>query len=167
MPVMDGIAVTYYLKYNYLYFKIIGLSNYFDENSVGNMLLSGADGFIMKALAETIMEDAVQTVMRNEIFIDNRMEIDQQHVTSVLNNFKKVTQVEFGLTERERTFIILNATTLTYRQIAEIMFVETKTIQTYYDRISKKLKLSSRQALTLFSLQNGLATLANYTRINF
>lgn len=162
MPVIDGIAVTYYLRIHYPSIKLIGLSNYGDENSLRDMLLSGADGFIMKALAETFLQEAVEIVMSNKMFIDQRMKVDQQQVTLTLSKRKERIESEFDLTKRERTFLILNATTLTYGQIAETMFVERKTIQTYYDRISKKLNINSRQSLTLFSLQNGLATIADY-----
>lgn len=165
MPVMDGIAVTYYFHIHYPSIKLIGLSNYGDENSLRNMLLSGADGFVMKALAENILPKAVETVMSNKIFIDNRMEIDEQKVKSFLHTKKeRIKKIEnkFDLTERERTFIVLNATTLSYGQIGEIMFVETNTVQTYYTRVSKKLEINSRQSLTLYSLQNGLASIAEF-----
>ena len=95
-------------------------------------------------------------------YLYNRIEVDQEQIKLTLYKRKKRIENELGLTKREKTFLILNATTLTYKQIAEIMYVEHKTIQTYYDRISKKLNLRSRQSLTIFSLQNGLATIANY-----
>lgn len=40
------------------------------------------------------------------------------------------------------------------------MFVETKTIQTYFDQVAQKLDDGTRQALTLLTLQTGLAKLA-------
>jgi len=169
MPIMDGVALTYYLRVHYPDIKLIGFSNYFDENSLKDMLLSGADGFVMKALAETVLQKAVETVMSNKIFIDDRMEIDQQKVKFILQTKKeriKKKENQFDLTDRERTFLILNATVLTYGQIAVVMIVEHKTIQTYCDRVSKKLNLNGRQALTLFALQNGLAALANYKYTN-
>ncbi|NCI45920.1 LuxR C-terminal-related transcriptional regulator [Sediminibacterium soli] len=70
--------------------------------------------------------------------------------------------VIFNLTPREKMFVLLNATSLTYEQIARLMFVELKTVHTYYDRVAKKMHAGSRQALTLLSLQHGLAKLASY-----
>lgn len=162
MPVIDGVAVTYYLKVHYPSVKLIGLSNLSDEDSLKSILLSGADGFVMKALAENVLSEAVTTVMNKKIFIDKRMEPDEQQLYFILNKRKERIENNFGLTERERTFIILNATTLSYEQIAATMSVENKTVQTYFDRISKKLNINNRQALTVFSLQNGLAAIANY-----
>lgn len=166
MPVIDGVAVTYYLRVHYPSIKLIGLSNFVDETSLRGMLLSGADGFIIKALAETVLQEAVEIIMSNKIFIDTRIEIDPQKVKFILHTKKERKnriENEFDLTEREITFLILNATSLTYGQIAETMYVEHKTIQTYFSRVSKKFNISNRQALTLFSLQYGLAIIANYT----
>jgi DNA-binding NarL/FixJ family response regulator len=164
MPVIDGTAVAYYLKLHFPSIKVIGLSNYSDETSVKNIILSGADGFVMKALAENVLEDAIRVVLLNKIYIDKRIEVDQQQINKALNKRKERFLKEnlFDLTKRERTFLMLNATLLSYDQIAEAMFIETKTVQSYYDQISKKLNLHNRQALTLFSLQNGLASIAYY-----
>jgi DNA-binding NarL/FixJ family response regulator len=168
MPVIDGVAVTHYLRVYYPSIKLIGLSNYGDENSLRDMLISGANGFVMKALSETILQEAVEAVITNKKYIDQRMEIDEQQVKYILYQQKerkeriKRIKNEFGLTEREITFLILSATSLTYEQIGETMYVEHKTIHTYFSRVSKKFNISNRQALTIYSLQNGLAAIADY-----
>ena len=164
MPIIDGMAVCYYIRMEHPSIKLIGLSNYSDENSITNMILSGADGFVLKAAAEYVLKDAIETVLSNNIYIDPRVKTNQHKINDVLVERKEKLSHEnvFNLTKRERTFIMLNATSLSYEQIAETMFVETKTIHSYYDRVSKKLNLYNRQSITLFSLQNGLAALARY-----
>jgi DNA-binding NarL/FixJ family response regulator len=119
-------------------------------------------------LSETILQEAVEAVVTNKKYIDQRMEIDEQQVKCILYQQKerkeriKRIKNEFGLTDREITFLILNATSLTYDQIGETMYVETKTVHTYFSRASKKFNISNRQALTIYSLQNGLASIADY-----
>jgi DNA-binding NarL/FixJ family response regulator len=164
MPVIDGVAVAYYLKLEHPSIKLIGLSNYTDENSIENMILSGADGFVIKAAAENVLMIAIETVRNNMIYIDSRVKFNQQHISEVLVKRKERLSNEnvYNLTKRERTFMMLNATSLSYEQIAETMYVETKTINSYFDRISKKLDLHNRHSITLFSLQNGLAALARF-----
>lgn len=163
MPVMDGVAVAYYLRIHHPSVKVIGLSVYSDENSLRDMLLSGADGYIIKGLAETILQQAIAKVVNGDVFIDKRIDISEQQINSMLTKCnKRKNENNFELTPREITFIILNAAMLSYEQIAQTMFVETKTIQTYFDRVSKKLNLHSRHELVVFSLQYGLARVANY-----
>lgn len=164
MPTIDGMSAAYYLKLHHPSIKLIGLSIYSDENSIKNMILSGADGFVIKALAENVLQEAIKSVLINELYIDRRIDVDMRQINSALvkRNERLLNENAFDLTTRERTFIMLNATLLSFEQIAEVMFVSPKTVQSYYDRISRKLNLRNRQAMTFFSLQNGLATIANY-----
>jgi len=164
MPLIDGVTVTYYLRVHYAILKIIGLSSYTEVSIIKKILLSGANGFIFKSMAEPIILDALEKIICNDIYIDNRIFIEQRELLNIQQKQKeRINKVNnFGLTTREETFIILNASSLTYVKIAEIMFVETKTIQTYFDRIAKKLNVKNRQELTIFSLQNGLAIIADY-----
>jgi DNA-binding NarL/FixJ family response regulator len=167
MPIMDGVALTYYIKICFQDIIVIGLSVYSDENSLLDILLSGADGYVIKAQAENFLLEAIQAVMRNEVYIDNRIDTNKQLIKSMFLNHSndKYTNI-FGITQREKIFLTLNATTFSYKEIAELMFIEIKTVQTYYDRIAKKMNTNSRLGLTLCSLQYGYARIANFKQYN-
>ena len=164
MPIMDGVAVTYYLKLFYPSVKVIGISVYSDENTLKDILYSSANGYIMKGLAETVLDEAIATVLRGELYIDSRLDIEPDKLESILANRKIVTEKEnlFDLTKSERQFVILNATPLTYVQIAKTMFVDPQVIQNLYEHVSKKLNVYGREALTLFSLRNGLTRMVDF-----
>ncbi|WP_315821234.1 response regulator transcription factor [Paraflavitalea speifideaquila] len=166
MPVVDGVCVAFYLSYHFPQVKIIALSTYDSLKMIVNIMHSGTVGYLLKTNMESLLDEAISQVLAGKVFLDPRIELDEQQLYNLVvkkheNSFKKGNA--FGLTAREATFVILNATMLTYDQIAKIMFVETKTIQTYFDRVSKKLNLNSRQALTIYSIQNGLSKLAFYS----
>jgi DNA-binding NarL/FixJ family response regulator len=164
MPIMDGVAVTYYLKLFYASAKVIGISVYSDENTLKDILYSNANGYIMKGLAETVLDEAIATVLKGGLYIDTRLDIDPDKLDNILANRKKIIEKEnsFELTRSERQFVILNATPLTYEQIARTMFVEPQIIQNLYERVSKKLNVFGREALTLFSLRNGLTRMVDF-----
>lgn len=166
MPVIDGVAVTFYLSIHYPSIRVIALSSYDDIDTIRNVFSGGARGYLIKANIESDLETAIGIVVDGDIYVDPAIGPDQQQLRSLLmktqEDFPKNVRA-FGLTPRELTFVVLNATVLSYDQIAQIMFVEIKTIQTYFDRVSKKVNVSSRQALTIFAIQNGLAKLANFT----
>ncbi len=164
MPIMDGVAVTYYLKLYYASVKVIGISVYSDEDTLKDIMYSKANGYIMKGLAETVLDEAIATVLKGELYIDSRLDIEPDKIKNILSNCKKITGKEnsFELTKSERQFVILNATPLTYEQIARTMFVEPQIIQNLYERVSKKLKVYGREALTLFSLRNGLTRMVDF-----
>jgi DNA-binding NarL/FixJ family response regulator len=164
MPIIDGVAVTYYLWHKYHDIKIINVTCYDDEEAVKQCLNSGANGFVLKAAAETVLLNAIEEVSMGNFYIDTRLDLLKETKYILMRRRNKIFENEpkSELTNREKEFIILNATTLSYEQIAQIMFVETKTIQTYFDRVSKKLNINTRQALIIHSLQNGLARIADY-----
>ena len=165
MPVIDGVSASFYLNYHFPNIRVIGLSVYDDLNMITNVITTGAAGYVLKANVENVLEEAIRHVHEGYIYFDPRIELDDKQKLAMLAKREKrdpTKENSFGLTPREATFVILNATPLSYDQIARIMFVETKTIQTYFDRVAKKLNVSSRQALTIFSIQNGLSKLANY-----
>jgi len=166
MPVMDGIATTHFLKLHYPSVKVIGLSIYDDLDTVNHIMESGACGYILKGDVESVVDIAIRKISDGEVYIDERVGFSEEEKNMILSKMENGREnIVFDLTPRERIFIILNATTLTYEQIAQTMFVETKTIQTYFDRVSKKLNVTSRQALTIFSFQNGLAKVAKLTNL--
>lgn len=162
MPVMDGMATTYYLKLFFPSVKVIGLSIYDDMETITHIMECWARGYILKEEIEPALDVALSKVSNGERYIDDRAGLTEEEKNNILINGNMEDSLLFDLTPRERTFIIFNATSLTYEQIAQTMFVETNTIHTYFDRVSKKLNLANRQSLTLFSLQNGLAKLARY-----
>jgi DNA-binding NarL/FixJ family response regulator len=164
MPIMDGIASNYFLTQQFPEVKIISLSAYSDLPYIEQVIESGAHGYLFKPGAETIILSAIETVLSNKKYIDNRIGIDERISHKLHMELpKRPSTTNFNLTPRESAFVILNATPLSYNQIAQLMFVEQKTIHTYFDRVAQKLHVNNRQALTLFSLQNGLAKLARYT----
>jgi DNA-binding NarL/FixJ family response regulator len=165
MPFIDGVSATFYLKLYFPAVKVIGLSIYNDSSIISTLIASGACGYMLKADLESMLDIAIDCILSGNIYIDERVELnDREHFLQEEKNTYFPGENIFGLTPREIAFVALNATSLSYDQIAKIMFVETKTIQTYFDRVSKKLHISSRQSLTIFSIQNGLAKVANYPR---
>jgi len=163
MSIIDGIATNFFLSWHYPLSKIVTLSNDSDQKNMEQAIEAGAYGYVIKSEGEEIILTAIETILNGKIYIDARINVDGNSRIYAREAMQQhVKKSEAGLTPRERTFIMLSATTLSYDQISRIMFVEPKTIQTYFDRVSKKLNVNSRHSLTLFALQNGFARLCMY-----
>ena len=65
----------------------------------------------------------------------------------------------FGLNNREIEFIKLTCTELTYKEIAEKMYLSPRTIDGYRDALFDKLGLKSRVGLVLFAIKNGIVNI--------
>lgn len=161
MPKMDGVAVTDYLTENFPAIKVIGLSTFVGKNTVEDMLASGAWGYLVKVnLAD--LHTAILSVTDGQVYICDLIseDIQKREILVAERLDRKVIKQNFNLSFREQKFIALNATSMDYKEIGKIMFVEPKTVDTFFNRISKKLNIKNRQSLTLFALRRGLARIA-------
>lgn len=160
---IDGIALCYYIKHHFPDIKIILLSMYNDTSFAFQAFNSGANGFLTKESIENNLLTTIKSVQQNKLYVDGLIKISADDIARHSNyRLSEEKFKRFGLTIREKTFLLLSATKLQYAEIAKLMFVETGTVQAYFERVSKKLQVKSRQELTLFSLQYGLAKLLFY-----
>ena len=172
MKPIDGCAATYYIKHHYPAIKTIALSGYLDATIVKQVVVCGADGFINKAKKEEILKEALDEALNGNNYIDPRFldvfkEISLQSIYSTKEKFwKKHTDTDTKqLTAREKTFIMLASTQLNNYEIAELMNITVRTVETMFTRVSKKLDLKSHKELLLFALQNGMAVNADFSCI--
>ena len=63
------------------------------------------------------------------------------------------------MNNREKNFLQLACSELTYSQIAAQMFLSPKTIDGYHDSLFEKLKLKSRVGMALYAVRHGLVQL--------
>jgi len=60
------------------------------------------------------------------------------------------------LTKKELEFLKLCCSELTYKEIADQMFVSPRTVDNYREALFLKLNLKSRSGLVLYAIQNGI-----------
>ena len=108
----------------------------------------------------------IEHIMQEQFYLDTRL---QQEIDAIaLSNYCKIKTIfweksEGVLTARESIFVALVSTELAYKEVAELMNVEEKTIQTMFARVSEKLGLKNQKELVLYCLQNGLAVNVDFS----
>jgi two-component system invasion response regulator UvrY len=60
------------------------------------------------------------------------------------------------LSDRELDFLKYACTELTYREIADKMFVSPRTVDGYRDMLFEKLQLKTRVGLAIYAIKNGI-----------
>ena len=58
------------------------------------------------------------------------------------------------LTQREIEFLKYACTEMTYKEIADKMFVSTRTVEGYRDALCEKLDLKTRVGLAMYAIKN-------------
>lgn len=149
MPILNGIETTKILAKKYPRLKVLALSIEVNEDTILQMLRVGAKGYLMKDTKKEILQEALVQVVKNGYYHTSsvtKLLVDQ------LNHETRETQLK----EREIEFIQLACTEKTYREIADIMYLSTKTIEGYRDAIYEKLNINNRIGLVLYAIRNQL-----------
>ncbi len=147
MPVMDGFETTKWLSDNHPKIKVIALSMYNSEPIIIKMVRAGAKGYLLKDASPNELCKAIKTVHENDFYFNES--INSKLLITINNNNSH------ELTEREKEFLSHCATDMTYKEIADIMYVSPRTIDGYRDQLFIKLDAKSRTGLVLYAIKNG------------
>ncbi len=149
MPVLNGIETTKILTKEFPSILVLALSVEEEENTIIQMLKSGAKGYLSKDIQKDILHLALSTTLNQGFF-------HTQNVTdALLGSLKKKNELD-ELKEREIEFIQLACSDLTYREIADKMCLSPKTIDNYRDAVFAKLNIKNRVGLVLFAIKSGI-----------
>jgi DNA-binding NarL/FixJ family response regulator len=158
MPKKDGYETALWLKRNFPDSKILALSMYDDENAIIRMLKNGARGYILKDTDPAELRSAIEAVLTKGFYYSEMVTGRLIHTINTMDDDNS-SQNLLGLNEREIEFLKLAATEMTYKEIAEKMFLSPRTIDGYRDALFEKLNIKSRVGLVLFAIKNGIVSL--------
>ncbi len=157
MPGLSGLEATREVKRQNPAVKVLVLTVHDDENYLYQMFQSEADGYVPKKAADTELLVAIRATYRGEHFIHPSMtaglvaELRHKEMPSPVTS-----QDEDGLSQREREVLRLMAMGHTNQQVADILFLSIKTVETYKARLKEKLGLRGRAELVRYAVQRGL-----------
>lgn len=149
MPIMNGIETTQWIVDNYPQVNVMALSVEDADNTVLKMLKAGAVGYLLKDTKKEVLEKALSEMMENGFY-------HTKNVTNLLldsvSGKNKANNIEFK--ENEIKFMQLACSELTYKEIADKMFLSPKTIDGYRDSLFTKLNVRNRVGLVMYAIKN-------------
>jgi DNA-binding NarL/FixJ family response regulator len=161
MPDMNGIEATRQIKKDSPEVKIIGLSMHADKHFVTEMLKAGASGYLLKHCAFEELGIAIRTVAENRIYLSPEITgiVLEDYMQAVHNGKKKANGNGTTLSGREREVLQLVAEGKSTKDVAALLNVSVKTIETHRQNIMEKLNLFSIAELTKYAIAEGLTEL--------
>ena len=158
MPDLNGIEATRQIVADFPKIKVIALSMHDDRRFVINMLKAGASGYLLKDCAFRELALAIHVVAKTK-----KIYLSPGITDIVVENFvtgspTAESLIYSVLTSRECEVLQLIAEGQTSNQIAKILCVSVKTIETHRHTIMQKLKKKSIADLTKFAIREGLTT---------
>ncbi|RXP64415.1 DNA-binding response regulator [Lutibacter sp. HS1-25] len=154
MPIMNGIEATIWLKKNQPKIKVLALSMECDEATILAMLRAGAKGYLLKDIHPMVLKHAIHELHNVGFYYT-------ENVTNTLlkSHAEDLNTNTIVLKDRELEFLKLTCTEMTYKQIAEKMFLSPKTVENYREALFEKLEAKTRIGLVLYAIKNKIVIL--------
>ena len=159
MPEMDGFQTTQWLKQNHPEVKVLALSMYDNENSIIRMLKCGAKGYILKDSEPAELKAAIEAVMSKGFYYSDLVSGKLIHAINKLDDDDNGLKSLIQLNDRETDFLKYACTEMTYKEIADKMFVSPRTIDGYRDALFEKLHVKTRVGLVMYAIKNGVVNI--------
>ncbi len=159
MPEMDGYETTLWLKKNHPLVNVLALSMYDNENAIIRMFKAGAKGYILKDCDPAELRDALQSVMKKGFYYSEMVTGRLIHNINKMDDDDGTNAGLMQLSDREIEFLKLACSELTYKEIADKMFLSPRTIDGYRDALFEKLNVKTRVGLVMYAIKNGIVSL--------
>ena len=153
MPEMDGFETTQWLHKTYPHIKILALSMLSDEKTIIKMFRLGAKGYLLKNTDPAELKQALDSIVDKSVYLS---EYVSGKLVMGLHQEAEPTEKEVVLQEKEREFLRWVCSELSYKEIAEKMFLSPRTIDDYRQSLFNKLKVHSRVGLVMYAIKNGV-----------
>jgi DNA-binding NarL/FixJ family response regulator len=151
MPKLTGLQATREIREQAPDVAVLILSMHDDERYLFEALKAGASGYVLKRQADEDLLDAVRSVERGEPFLTP--DAQRALIKDVLERGLEDTD---ELTPREQEVVKLVAEAHTNREIAEILHVAEKTVESHRANAMRKLGMRDRVELVRYAVRRGL-----------
>ena len=158
MPGLNGIEATRQILTKSPAPKVIALSMHMERRMILEMLNAGASGYLLKDCAFGEVIRAIETVMSNCTYLSPKIAdiIVKDYIHRIPpNDLFSITL----LSPREREVLQLLAEGKKTRDIASLLHVSAKTVDTYRTQIMEKLGIYSIAELTKYAIREGLTSI--------
>jgi two-component system, NarL family, response regulator NreC len=150
MPDTTGLRVAADLREALPEIRIVALTRHAEKAYVQQMLQNGANGYVLKQTAGDVLLEAIRTVVRGGTYLDPAVAGKLFESASPVRG-----AVSAEVTSREREVLTLVAWGHTNKEIASILGITVKTVESHKANAMVKLEIGSRADLVRFALAQG------------
>ena len=165
MPDKDGLQGIIEISKLETETKVLALSGYDDADLIFRAMKIGAKGYVLKTMASAQLIYAIEEVLNGKIYLPLALssrffEYFQQSFRE--ENAKQETEEEnllSYLTQREEEVLELLTQGITYKGVANKLFISETTVKTHVNNIFQKLQVNDRTQAVLYAINNGFLTI--------
>jgi DNA-binding NarL/FixJ family response regulator len=149
LPLVNGVEATRQIRAALPHTEVLIFTMHDNEGLIQELLKAGARGYLLKTDARRHLIGAIEALAVHKPFFTAKVS------EALLDSFlSRSAQEGSALTHRERSVVQLIAEGYTNKQIAGLLKISVKTVETHRAAIMRKLKLSSPAALIRYAIRN-------------
>ena len=161
MPLLNGIEATRQIVAGNSEAKVLALSSHKERKFILSVLKAGARGYVVKDSAMSELIQAIEAVAAGRMFLSPSITdvvLESLLVEDSEEEDPDLTPVE-KLSGREREILQLLVEGQNAREIAEILNLSPKTVESHRHNIMQKLGVESLPELTKIAIREGITSL--------
>lgn len=148
LPLLSGVEVTRQIHARVPRVEILIFTMHDNELLMRELFKAGARGYLLKSEAAQHLVTAVEALAVHRPFFTRRVS------EALLETFLSTSsQIEHILTNRERTVVQLVAEGHSNKQIAQVLSISVKTVETHRAAIMRKLGFKSTAELVRYAVR--------------
>jgi DNA-binding NarL/FixJ family response regulator len=156
MPGLNGLEAAARVASESPYVRVIILSMHANEEYVVQALQSGAAGYLLKDADAAELEIAVRAVSRGETYLSPP--VSKQVIADYLRRIGEGGSLLEALTPRQREVLQLIAEGHTSREMAQILGISLKTVESHRTALMRRLDIRDVAGLVRYAIRVGLVS---------
>lgn len=155
MPNLRGIEATKELKGQYPGIKVLILTMHKDKEYLYHALSAGAEGYLLKEDADPELVNAIHAIRRGKTYLSPLISVQLQDLLVREARGSGTAPYLEPLTTREKQILKLIAEGRSSKEIAELLFISSRTVQHHRANLMRKLHLKKTADLVKYALSKG------------
>lgn len=136
MPEISGVELTRMIRKYHPKIKVLALSMFGERSTISEMLEAGISGYILKNTGKEELINALLKVQEGGMYFSD--EITEELIKSISQKTEVKDDIQVRLTERELEIVKLIAAEKSNLEIAALLFISERTVETHRKNIFRK-----------------------------
>ena len=156
MPIMDGITALPEIKKHYPNTKVIMLTMMDDHSMIMKLMELGANSYLTKTSDSEVIYEAIKTCYEQEYYFNSLT--NKALLTNLKNRYQgtpqKLMQQEANLNDKEMTILKLMCEEKSTREIADMVDLSPRTVESIRDKLKVKTGAKSTAGLIMYAVKH-------------
>lgn len=151
MPKTDGVDVLIQCIDRDVPFKILVLTSHYNDSMIIKLLDEGAAGFLAKNEDPVVVIETIRKVLEKGFHIND-------YILNLIRNIKLNTKRKFfqcDLSVREIEVLKLICEEYTNKEIADKLFISTRTVEGHRKSLLEKIECKNTAGLVIYAVEHG------------